>query len=364
MVFILLLWRNPVQDTDWQLSRQERNRLKRDPWSSFSELSGDLAFPAEADAASHSSYLNVVDYDSQCPPRQDEERKRKLHGELVQGSAKQGPRKPSSPPSSAFQNVLGARVDKPAKDFWPAMVTHAGDNSMAVSQTFPLGPTHEPASALMEPLPCTRSFAEGFLEEELRLNAELSQLQFPEPVPFGEVNVVRDWLGIGGPVLTPPHEHPKRPVLGLECPQSEVSGARFWGFFRTLCGQPQVFFRHCFVHNLCPLLFLAPSGRNLTPAELPAKQREQLLSICDAALCRQVQLLGVRLVVGVGRLAEQRARRALAGLTPEVQVEGLLHPSPRSAQANKGWEAAARERLQELGLLPLLTDEGSARPVP
>ncbi|XP_032029411.1 single-strand selective monofunctional uracil DNA glycosylase isoform X3 [Hylobates moloch] len=173
-------------------------------------------------------------------------------------------------------------------------------------------------------------------------------------VPFGEVSMVRDWLGIVGPVLTPPQEHPKRPVLGLECPQSEVSGARFWGFFRNLCGQPEVFFHHCFVHNLCPLLFLAPSGRNLTPAELPAKQREQLLGICDAALCRQVQLLGVRLVVGVGRLAEQRARRALAGLMPEVQVEGLLHPSPRNPQANKGWEAVAKERLNELGLLPLL----------
>ncbi|XP_047642759.1 single-strand selective monofunctional uracil DNA glycosylase isoform X1 [Phacochoerus africanus] len=174
-------------------------------------------------------------------------------------------------------------------------------------------------------------------------------------VPFGEVSMVRDWLGIGGSVLTPPQEHPKRPVLGLECPQSEVSGARFWGFFRNLCGQPEVFFRHCFVHNLCPLLLLAPSGRNLTPAELPAKQREQLLGVCDAALCRQVQLLGVRLVVGVGRVAEQRARRALAGLMPEVQVEGLLHPSPRSPQANKGWESVAKERLNELGLLPLLT---------
>ncbi|XP_042120556.1 single-strand selective monofunctional uracil DNA glycosylase isoform X1 [Peromyscus maniculatus bairdii] len=277
---------------------------------------------------------------------------------------------------------------------------------MAVSQTFLPGPTHEPAGALMEPRPCPRSLAEGFLEEELRLNAELRQLQFPEPVgviynpvdyawelhhnyvtrycqgpkevlflgmnpgpfgmaqtgvPFGEVNVVRDWLGVGGSVRTPPQEHPKRPVLGLECTQSEVSGARFWGLFRSLCGQPQVFFRSCFVHNLCPLLFLAPSGKNLTPAELPAKPREQLLAICDVSLCRQVQLLGVRLVVGVGRLAEQRARRALAGLTPEVQVEGLLHPSPRNPQANKGWEAAARERLQELGLLPLLTDECPAR---
>uniref|UniRef100_A0A8C5UV20 Single-strand-selective monofunctional uracil-DNA glycosylase 1 n=1 Tax=Microcebus murinus TaxID=30608 RepID=A0A8C5UV20_MICMU len=239
---------------------------------------------------------------------------------------------------------------------------------MAVPQAFPLGSLHEPTGALMEP-----HLAEGFLEEELWLNAELSQLQFSEPVgiihnpveyvwephrnyvtrycqgpkqtgvPFGEVSMVRDWLGIGGA------------LLGLECPQSEVSGARFWGFFQNLCGQPEVFFHHCFVHNLCPLLFLTPSGRNLTPAELPAKQREQLLGICDAALCRQVQLLGVRLVVGVGRLAEQRARRALSGLMPEVQVEGLLHPSPRNPQANKGWEAVAKERLTELGLLPLLS---------
>nr|XP_035980098.1 single-strand selective monofunctional uracil DNA glycosylase isoform X3 [Halichoerus grypus] len=234
-----------------------------------------------------------------------------------------------------------------------------GGSDVAVPQAYPLGPLHEPASALMEPQPCPRSVAEGFLEEELRLNAELSQLQFSEPVgiiynpveyawephhsyvtrycqgpkevlflgmnpgpfgmaqtgtvclppilpitscggpdtpicslsllpkvPFGEVSVVRDWLGVGGPVLTPPQEHPKRPVLGLECPQSEVSGARFWGFFRNLCGQPEVFFRHCFVHNLCPLLFLTPSGRNVTPAELPARQREELLRACDAALCR------------------------------------------------------------------------------
>ncbi|KAL4701843.1 hypothetical protein H8959_015847, partial [Pygathrix nigripes] len=119
----------------------------------------------------------------------------------------------------------------------------------------------------MEPQPCPGSLAESFLEEELRLSAELSQLQFSESVgviynpleyawephrnyvtrycqgpkevlflgmnpgpfgmaqtgvPFGEVSMVRDWLGIGGPVLTPSQEHPKRPVLGLECPQSEL----------------------------------------------------------------------------------------------------------------------------------------------
>ncbi|NXH11358.1 SMUG1 glycosylase, partial [Bucco capensis] len=42
-------------------------------------------------------------------------------------------------------------------------------------------------------------------------------------VPFGEARHVRDWLGVSGEVHKPPREHPKRPVLGLSCPRSEVS---------------------------------------------------------------------------------------------------------------------------------------------
>lgn len=61
-------------------------------------------------------------------------------------------------------------------------ISFPGDSDMAVPQAFLLGPLHEPAGGLMEPQPCPRSLAEGFLEEELRLNAELSQLQFSEPV--------------------------------------------------------------------------------------------------------------------------------------------------------------------------------------
>lgn len=164
---------------------------------------------------------------------------------------------------------------------------------------------------------------------------------------------MRDWLQVGGHVGKPEREHPKRPVLGLACPQAEVSGARFWGLFRTLCPEPEAFFRRCFVHNLCPLLFLGAGGKNLTPADLPASQREALLRACDDGLARAAGLLGVSLVIGVGRLAEQRARKALAAAGLRVRVEGLLHPSPRSPQANKGWEAAAKVRLAELGVLPL-----------
>ncbi|XP_067320372.1 single-strand selective monofunctional uracil DNA glycosylase isoform X2 [Anolis sagrei] len=97
------------------------------------------------------------------------------------------------------------------------------------------------------------------------------------------------------------------------------------------------------------------SGRNLTPADLPAAQREQLLQVCDDALCETVKLLGIAMVIGVGRFAEQRARKALAASGITVRVEGVMHPSPRNPQANKGWDAIMRAKLEELGVMPLIT---------
>lgn len=174
-------------------------------------------------------------------------------------------------------------------------------------------------------------------------------------VPFGAVQPVRDWLQVRGQVSRPESEHPKRPIRGLECPQAEVSGVRFWGFFRSVSTRPEVFFHHCFVHNHCPLLFVSESGRNLTPADLPAAQREQLLQVCDDSLCEAVKLLGVKMVIGVGRFAEQRARKALSAAGLPVRVEGVMHPSPRNPQANKGWDASIRAKLDELGVMPLIT---------
>lgn len=174
-------------------------------------------------------------------------------------------------------------------------------------------------------------------------------------VPFGEVRSVVDWLQITGNVGHPPDEHPKRRITGLACTQSEVSGARFWGFFKKLCGEPALFFRHCFVHNLCPLIFMSASGKNLTPPELPAAEREALLALCDTALCQAVEALGVSMVIGIGRVAEQRARRALSAADVKVRVEGIMHPSPRNPQANKGWEKAVKDKLEELGVMSLLS---------
>ena len=87
-------------------------------------------------------------------------------------------------------------------------------------------------------------------------------------VPFGDVRLVQDWLGIIGNIGRPEKEHPKRRVQGFECSRSEVSGQRLWGFFRDLCITPDNFFKNCFVYSYCPLSFMHSTSRNITPPEL------------------------------------------------------------------------------------------------
>jgi single-strand selective monofunctional uracil DNA glycosylase len=167
-------------------------------------------------------------------------------------------------------------------------------------------------------------------------------------VPFGEVAAVRDWLHIDARVGRPDPEHPKRPVLGLACTRSEVSGSRLWGWARELFTTPGRFFQRFFIANYCPLTFMEASGRNRTPDKLPAAEREPLLAACDRALRRTVDELQPRLVVGVGAFAEGRARAALA--ETGVVIGRILHPSPASPAANLGWAEVATSQLRELGV--------------
>jgi len=167
-------------------------------------------------------------------------------------------------------------------------------------------------------------------------------------VPFGEVGLVRDWLGISAPIKKPRREHPARPVEGFVCSRSEVSGARLWGWARDTFGTPQRFFERFFVANYCPLLFLEGSGRNRTPDKLPAQERSQIEVACDQALRQTVMHLKPRCVVGVGSFAERRARCALAGR--DVTIGRVLHPSPASPIANRGWASQALRDLRNLGI--------------
>jgi len=167
-------------------------------------------------------------------------------------------------------------------------------------------------------------------------------------VPFGEVAHVRDWLGIEARVDKPRREHPKRPVEGFACRRSEMSGARLWGALRAHYEKPERFFAHAFIANYCPLVFMEASGRNRTPDQLPAREREPLYAACNQNLGRIVALLEPDWVIGIGRFAEARARDALGESGPQIGT--ILHPSPASPAANRDWAAQAKRELARLGL--------------
>lgn len=167
-------------------------------------------------------------------------------------------------------------------------------------------------------------------------------------VPFGDVTMVREWMGIEGVVEKPEVEHPKRPVDGFDCRRSEVSGTRLWSWARDVFGTPERFFARFFVWNYCPLCFMEESGKNRTPDKLPAKEREPLFRICDRALLRIVKYMSPRYVIGVGKFAEDRALAALGDL--DVAVARIPHPSPANPVANKGWAKAAEAALAQYGI--------------
>lgn len=167
-------------------------------------------------------------------------------------------------------------------------------------------------------------------------------------VPFGEVALVRDWIGVQTPVEVPENPHPKRPIEGFDCKRSEVSGRRLWGLFRDEFVDPAAFFQAHFVANYCPLVFMEASGRNRTPDKLPPDERAALFEHCDAHLRALVEHLQVQFVVGVGAFAAQRAQEACA--EQSVKIIRILHPSPASPAANRGWSAHAKAQLIAAGV--------------
>jgi len=164
-------------------------------------------------------------------------------------------------------------------------------------------------------------------------------------VPFGEIGAVRDWMGIEAEVEVPATENPKRPIEGFACTRSEVSGRRLWSLFQQRFGTAGAFFADHFVANYCPLAFF-DHGRNLTPDKLPVAEAAPLYAACDTHLRALVGYLQPEWVIGIGGFAEARAAEALRGTG--VRVGKVLHPSPASPAANRGWaEAATRQMLAQ-----------------
>ncbi len=168
-------------------------------------------------------------------------------------------------------------------------------------------------------------------------------------IPFGEIAAVRDWLGISAKIGKPAVEHPKRPVLGFECPRSEVSGRRLWKLFAERFGSPEKFSAGHFVANYCPLAFLSASGSNVTPDKLAKTDRARLAAVCDEHLRRVLEILQPEWLIGIGAFARERG--GLVAANKKIRVGQILHPSPASPKANRHeWTETATQELVALGV--------------
>jgi single-strand selective monofunctional uracil DNA glycosylase len=214
----------------------------------------------------------------------------------------------------------------------------------------------EPVTHVYNPLVYARASHQQYLDRFGQGRREVLLLGMnPGPfgmaqtgIPFGEVAIVRDWMGINAPVDKPDAENPKRPVQGFDCPRSEVSGRRLWGWARDKYGAPENFFARFFVINFCPLCFMEEGGRNRTPDKLPAEESKPLIAACQRALRDMVTTLQPEHVIGVGQFAEKQAKTALDGI--DTRIGRILHPSPASPLANRGWAEAAVKDFAKLGI--------------
>ncbi|MGH8023106.1 MAG: uracil-DNA glycosylase family protein, partial [Limisphaerales bacterium] len=160
-------------------------------------------------------------------------------------------------------------------------------------------------------------------------------------VPFGEIAAVRDWLGISAKIGRPLDEHGKRLIRGFDCHRSEVSGRRVWGLFAARFGSAEKFFNEHFVVNYCPLAFCEHSGCNRTPDKLPPQERHPLLRVCDVHLCRVLKVLEPQWLIGIGGFAAKHGLASCEKLKGKIAVGQILHPSPASPAANRGWAQKA-----------------------
>lgn len=169
-------------------------------------------------------------------------------------------------------------------------------------------------------------------------------------VPFGEIAAVRDWMGLNPKIGKPADEHPKRKILGMDCPKSEVSGRRLWGLFSEKFPEAEDFFHDHLVINFCPLVWMKDSGANLTPDKIRAAEMTAVDAACQKHLRRVIELLEPEWLVGVGAYAETQLEIARDTLGLRAETGRILHPSPASPAANRGWAEAAERQLGELGV--------------
>ena len=95
---------------------------------------------------------------------------------------------------------------------------------------------------------------------------------------------------------------------------------------------------------------MSATGANLTPDKLPAAEMAPVEQACQKHLQEVISLLKPSWLIGVGGFAEERLRRAAEVTGSSPRIGRILHPSPASPAANRGWAEAAGRQLVDLGV--------------
>uniref|UniRef100_D3TS52 Single-strand selective monofunctional uracil DNA glycosylase n=1 Tax=Glossina morsitans morsitans TaxID=37546 RepID=D3TS52_GLOMM len=174
-------------------------------------------------------------------------------------------------------------------------------------------------------------------------------------VPFGNITTVRDIMQLSGLVEKPHDTHPKRPVNGLQHTTEEPSGKRLWPLLEKLAGGSlDTFFKQCFVHNFCPLMYFDKHGKNITPSELKGDYKQEILHVCLETLESLIQLVNCEIVVAVGDYVFQCLKKSEN--CQNKRIMKLPHPSPR-AVGNQNWPDKADKWFRNEQLLPYIRGE-------
>ena len=129
------------------------------------------------------------------------------------------------------------------------------------------------------------------------------------------------------------------------------------GFFRRAFGGPEGFFAEHFVVNYCPLVFMEDSARNRTPDKLPAAETEPLFAACDRRLVQPGRSLSARMGRRSGGFARKKLDALFGPKAPRgdlvhvpANIGTVLHPSPASPAANRGWAERRKSQTERTGI--------------
>lgn len=163
-------------------------------------------------------------------------------------------------------------------------------------------------------------------------------------IPFGEVSFVKDYFKFDGVINVPKKQLDARLIQGLDCPRSEVSGMRFWSLMRDHYGDKDSLVGEIYVANYCPLVFLEKTSRakNVTPDKLDKNIRDVITNLCDEYLWDTIDIIKPKYLVGIGKFAEKKLKNK------KYPYYSILHPSPASPLANRGWAEAVTKTLKDL----------------